>query len=104
MSAKSYSINQQPDGTYAITDIAPLAVGLTLQEAQAEVDKLLHDGSYNEPLEVIVYVSGGVVQDVDVPNGVKVLVRDYDVEGCDLTEPEIEEDESGNYYVESVWE
>lgn len=41
MSAKSYSINQQSDGKYTVTDSAPLAVGLTLEEAKDLVDGLM---------------------------------------------------------------
>ena len=53
--------------------------------------------------EVIVIVEGGVVQDVDVPEGVTVRIRDYDVDHLDDSDPSIHIDEYGDYYVEGVW-
>jgi hypothetical protein len=50
---------------------------------------------------VIVTVEGGVVQHVETPEGVKVVVRDYDTEGCDAARLSVDED--GNEYVEAVW-
>jgi hypothetical protein len=50
---------------------------------------------------VHVTVEGGVIQYVDCPSGVQVLVRDYDVDG---SEADLAEDESGDEYIESVWE
>lgn len=51
---------------------------------------------------VTVTVEGGVVQHVEVPDGVQVIVKDYDVEGCD--EADLEQDESGDHYFEANWE
>ena len=51
---------------------------------------------------VVVTVEGGVVQHVECPDGVKVVVRDYDTEGCDTDLVSVDED--GNEYVEAVWE
>jgi hypothetical protein len=50
---------------------------------------------------VQITVEGGVIQDVECPSGVQVLVRDYDVDG---TEIDLAEDETGDEYIESVWE
>ena len=50
---------------------------------------------------VTVTVEGGVVQHVEVPTGVRVVVKDYDVDG---SESDLAEDESGDEYVEHVWE
>ena len=50
---------------------------------------------------VHVTVEGGVIQYVDCPSGVQVLVRDYDVDG---SEADLAEDDSGDEYIESVWE
>jgi hypothetical protein len=50
---------------------------------------------------VHVTVEGGVIQDVECPTGVQVLVRDYDVDG---SEADLAEDDSGDEYLESVWE
>jgi hypothetical protein len=51
---------------------------------------------------VRVVVSGGVVQHVEVPEGVIVVVNDYDVEGSD---PSIlQEDGNGDEFIEAIWE
>jgi hypothetical protein len=50
---------------------------------------------------VHVTVEGGVIQDVECPLGVQVLVRDYDVDG---SEADLAEDETGDEFLESVWE
>lgn len=50
---------------------------------------------------VRITVEGGVVQQVEVPEGVSVIVRDYDVEGSpfDL----LPQDENGHHYFEANW-
>lgn len=45
---------------------------------------------------VMIEVSGGVVQNVDVPEGIRVVVRDYDVESYDLNKKE--------EFFEEIWE
>ena len=50
---------------------------------------------------VRISVEGGVVQNVECPTGVQVIVRDYDVDG---SESDLTEDESGDEYIESTWE
>ena len=50
---------------------------------------------------VHVTVEGGVIQDVECPSGVQVLIRDYDVDG---SETDLAEDETGDEFIESVWE
>ncbi len=50
-----------------------------------------------ENMDIIITVEGGVIQDVQgIPPGVRVIVRDYDIEGMD----DVGEEE----YVESVYE
>lgn len=49
---------------------------------------------------VIVIVSGGLVQEVFAPEGVEVLVHDYDVEGSDHP---VLKDKEGEAYIESRW-
>jgi len=51
---------------------------------------------------VRVTVEGGVVQHVEVPEDVQVVVRDYDVDGTDRDEHE--QDENGDQFIESIWE
>ena len=50
---------------------------------------------------VQVTVEGGVIQDVECPSGIQVLIRDYDVDG---SETNLAEDETGDEFIESVWE
>ena len=50
---------------------------------------------------VTVTVEGGNVQHVDVPEGVEVIILDYDVEGEPDTEVEI--DGNGDRRKRSVW-
>lgn len=42
------------------------------------------------------------IQHVEVPEGVQVIVRDYDVDGTE--EDQLERDENGNHFIESNWE
>lgn len=54
--------------------------------------------------QVIVYVEGGLVQDVDHPDDVVVHIRDYDVEGSVEEEmDEIDTDEHGRQYHECIY-
>lgn len=50
---------------------------------------------------VTITVEGGVIQTVDCPTGVQVIVHDYDVKG---SESDLAEDDSGDEYIESIWE
>jgi|GEM_PF-4131040 len=54
----------------------------------------------NEPV-VVVTVSGGVPMVVKKPKGVKLVIRDYDVDGVE--ENLLTQDPSGDDCVESVW-
>ncbi len=51
---------------------------------------------------VRVTVEGGVVQHVEVPEGVQVVVRDYDVDGTEADQ--LQQDENGDQFIESIWE
>jgi len=51
---------------------------------------------------VAITVEGGVVQDVDCPDGVRAIVKDYDTEGCD--EADLSTDDNGDEYLEAIWE
>jgi hypothetical protein len=50
---------------------------------------------------VRVTVEGGVIQDIDCPEGVRVIVKDYDTDG---SEEAVKQDDKGDNYIESVWE
>ncbi len=54
-----------------------------------------------QPQVVVVTVEGGVVQYVECPEGVRVVVRDYDTEGVEADL--LSRDEDGNECVEAVW-
>jgi hypothetical protein len=52
---------------------------------------------------ILVTVQGGVIQNIDdIPTDVRVVVRDYDVDGID--ESKLEEDQDGHRFVESTWD
>jgi hypothetical protein len=59
----------------------------------------------NKPMDntiVHITVEGGVIQDVQVPAGMKVVVWDYDIDGI---EPErLQRNGRGDKYVETIWE
>ena len=51
---------------------------------------------------ISITVEGGVIQSIEgIPADVQVVVRDYDVDG---SEEDLQEDDDGYPYVESVWE
>ena len=57
-----------------------------------------------EPPLVTVTVSGGVVQDVCIEGGkARVHIRDYDTDGADPTDPNIQTDEAGDHYTLADW-
>ena len=51
---------------------------------------------------VRVTVEGGVVQYVEVLVDVQVVIRDYDVDVADAEQ--LQQDESGDLFIESIWE
>ena len=51
--------------------------------------------------KVIITVSGGVADVSQKPKGIEVVIRDYDVEGCD--EGLLSKDEDGDQCAEQVW-
>ena len=51
---------------------------------------------------VRVTVEGVVVQHVEVPEGVQIIVRDYDVDGSEADQRR--RDENGDNFIESFWE
>ena len=57
-----------------------------------------------EPPLVTVTVSGGVVQDVCIEGGkARVHIRDYDTDGADANDPNIQADEAGDFYTLADW-
>lgn len=53
------------------------------------------------PLTVVVTVEEAVVRDVEAPKGVRVIVRNYDV---DLLADNLSVDERGRKFWATVWE
>lgn len=66
-----------------------------------EKHKPIGDNSMNE---VIVTVSKGVVNVIEMPDGARVIVRDYDIEGGVADPNKIKKDQDGDKYVEMVFE
>jgi hypothetical protein len=50
--------------------------------------------------KVLIKIMGGAAHVYEVPDGVEVEVRDYDIEGMDRTHIEILRDEDGEYYIQ----
>ena len=48
---------------------------------------------------VRVTMEGGVIQDIDCPKGVKVIVKDYDTDG---SEESVKQDDNGDNYIETI--
>jgi hypothetical protein len=62
---------------------------------------LLNGCKYEVVKQIVnITVEGGVIQHVECPPGVKVVVRDYDVDG---SEADLNEDENGDKFIEGVW-
>jgi hypothetical protein len=45
-------------------------------------------------------MEGGVIQDITCPQGVKVIVKDYDTDG---SEENLQQDDNGDNYIETTW-
>jgi hypothetical protein len=78
-------------------DARTVAVVVTNRTMTSEIPKL----EENMQKTVIVRIEGGVIQDVECPSGVQVVIHDYDIDG---SETDLAEDETGDEYIESVWE
>lgn len=51
---------------------------------------------------VVVTIDGGVIQGVEVPPGVRVVIYDYDTEGVD--QDDVEYDDKNDPRLVSIWE
>jgi hypothetical protein len=51
---------------------------------------------------VQITIQGGVIQDIDCPEGVQAIVRDFDTDGVETSA--LGRNESGDEYVESIWD
>lgn len=56
---------------------------------------------------VHITMDGGVIQHMDIPEGINVIVRDYDVEGSDYDTDNddvvVKEDADGYKYIEVIY-
>lgn len=53
--------------------------------------------------KVILKVEGGIVQPIDIPSGIEVIIRDYDFVPCDIPEELVQNDENDDIYIEIVY-
>lgn len=67
----------------------------TVCKAEVNPDELAN------PSRVNVFLEGGIVQNIEVPEGVEVHVYDYDVEG--LEQDRIEKDGLGDDCAITIW-
>lgn len=51
--------------------------------------------------EVIITIKGGIIQDINLPDNVTVIVMDFDVEGVE--EDVLSHNKEGEAYIESTW-
>ena len=62
-----------------------------------------HLGTYAKMKKTVqITIEGGVIQDIDCPEGVQVIVRDFDTDGIEPSS--LGRSESGDEYLESVWD
>ena len=62
---------------------------------------LLNGCKYEVVKQIVnITVEGGVIQHVECPTGVQVVVRDYDIDG---SETDLAEDENGDKFIEGIW-
>jgi uncharacterized lipoprotein YddW (UPF0748 family) len=47
--------------------------------------------------KVMISIFGGVAEVEELSNNVEVVIKDYDIEGIDLDDKNVEEDEHGEY-------
>jgi hypothetical protein len=55
------------------------------------------------PVRIVIYMEGGVIQNMDIPAGCVVEVHDYDSEGAEEFH-DVRTEESGDEYIFSEWE
>jgi len=62
----------------------------------------LGDGMMNKT--VYITIEGGIIQDMNIPKGIEVVVCDYDVNVNDPTCKPITRDDYNHPYLKTVWE
>lgn len=56
-----------------------------------------------KPKTVNITVVSGVAEVGKVPKGVRIVVRDYDCQDCDLSKPDTLKDGEGDHYHVSIY-
>jgi hypothetical protein len=52
--------------------------------------------------QIIITIQGGCVQDVEKPDDIEVIIKDYDIQ--DEEGPNIKQDDDGDFYQEIVFD
>lgn len=52
--------------------------------------------------DIVIHISGGSIINIEMPEGIVVIVRDYDVDQYE--EGNLVEDINGNEYIETIYE
>ncbi len=84
------------DESYDAAKIAEQLAGMATDLRDA-----LRDDAAPDLQIVRITMEGGVIQDMEVPCGIQVIVHDYDVEGVEVAE--LQTDENGDVYIEGNW-
>ena len=76
---------------------------LTTQEIDVLCERLNTGGSLSRIRTIRLTMEGGIIQSIDgIPEGIRVRVMDFDVEG--VGENELKTAQSGDKYYETIWE
>ena len=55
-------------------------------------------------ITLTITVNGGLIQDIEgIPEGMEVVVMDFDTEGVESDDADMHELEDGTEYIRSVW-
>ena len=72
-----------------------------LHEIREELDAARRRDAGSKPIRVVAHIRGGVVSDVELPGGVTLEVRDYDVDGVE--DERVHQDEAGWRHTRHLW-
>ena len=72
-----------------------------LHEIREELDAARRRDAGSKPIRVVAHIRGGVVSDVELPGGVTLEVRDYDVDGVE--DERVHQDEAGRRHTRQFW-
>jgi len=79
----------------------------TLYAVRRKIADILNWFRFRKPQSrtkpIVVTVEGGLIQNIENPYNLTIIVKDYDVEGHDKYDPWIKKDENGDEYAHSEW-